>query len=396
VQKANKEDDSKDESMPTPSAAEKKETEKQEDIGKQLSTIRNSFTSPPNMVLGAGCVLAMCAGMVNAVAALQLGVFVSHVTGSVARIGARVEGLQIGRNTEDELRVSCLLVTSFIFGALLCGLIIAKNEVHFGKALYGVALMGNAALLITAAFLDHNEAAAYFAATACGLQNGMCTMHFGAVVRTTHVTGLATDLGTALGRLLAVFLRRGCRRSRFTAFDIAEVEVDIRRMRVYTLLGVGFFVGVLGGAYLQRWWGMHALLLPAAITGCSGLTYSALGNSMKKRMKALEVNRLEADLDEVESVLEHTKNYLKQVQQKFRRKSRSGISDVTPQSRAADLNDAIELDDRMGHVLEKMYDLEESVQEIYGIVPNPPEAMPCSPRSPRRPHRAWDLQDIAD
>jgi len=341
----------------------------EKELGKQLSIIRKSFSSPSKVVLVAGVCLATCAGMVNAVAVLQLGVFVSHVTGAVARIGVRAEGLHIGRNTPDELRVTSLLVLSFIFGALLCGLLIAKNDVHFGKSLYGVALLGNAALLTSAAFLDHNEAAIYFAAAACGLQNGMCTMHFGAVVRTTHVTGLATDLGTAAGRLLAVFLRRGCRRSRFNAFDIAEVEVDVRRMRVFCLLGLAFSIGVFGGAFLQRWWGVHALLLPAAITGSSGLMYTILGNRLQKRMKALEVNRLEADVEEVHSVLERTRSYLKELRKKLQC-SRSELSTVRT---SGDLNDTIELDDRMGHMLEVMHDVEESMQQIYGSLSDHPK-----------------------
>lgn len=328
-----------------------------------VSHIHKSFTSPSAIVMAAGTILAMCAGAVNVVAMLQLGAYVSHVSGAVATIGVRAEGIQMGRDTPEEFREACLIVASFIFGALLCGLLIAKNEVHFGKSLYGVALMGNSLLLAIATYLDHSEPALYFAAAACGLQNGMCTMHFGTVVRTTHVTGLATDLGTACGRLLARFLRSGCRRSRMNEFDRAEVEVDMKRIRVFCLLGSGFSVGVLGGAFLQQWLGVHTLLVPASITGISGLAYSCFGRTMAKRLQQMEVGRLEADVDEVNHILQRTQTYLKQLRKKMLA-SKSGLSARTPGQ--ADLNAAIELDDRMGHMLEVMRSVEESMHELYG------------------------------
>ncbi len=41
--------------------------------------------------------------------------------------------------------------------------------------------------------------AQYAAACACGLQNGMATRFSGAVVRTTHMSGIVTDIGLLLG-----------------------------------------------------------------------------------------------------------------------------------------------------------------------------------------------------
>eukprot|EP00931_Biecheleriopsis_adriatica_P052033 TRINITY_DN3022_c0_g2_i1.p1 TRINITY_DN3022_c0_g2~~TRINITY_DN3022_c0_g2_i1.p1 ORF type:complete len:400 (+),score=78.05 TRINITY_DN3022_c0_g2_i1:86-1285(+) len=366
LEEGNDQHDSHDQDMvlstssqtPMPAGGQQKE----DPMVQTASKIRGSFTSPSCVVMAAGTVLAFCAGMVNSVCALQLGAFVSHVTGSVAKIGVRAEGLHVGRDTPEEFREACLLVTFFIFGALLCGVLIAKNEVHFGKSLYGVALMGNAALLVTAAFLDHHEAALYFAAAACGLQNGMCTMHFGAVVRTTHVTGLATDLGTALGRLLAIFVRRGCRRSTFSALDAAEVEVDLKRIRVFCLLLSGFFLGVLSGAYTQQFLGVRALLLPASVTGVCGLSYTLFGARMKKRVKAMEVVRLEEDVEEVEAILERTKSYLNDT----RKRLMSQKSGLSAQRDTRDLEAAIDIDERMGHMIEVMHSVEEALKQIYG------------------------------
>jgi uncharacterized membrane protein YoaK (UPF0700 family) len=47
---------------------------------------------------------------------------------------------------------------------------------------------------------------AYLVCLGCGLQNGMCTTFSGAVIRTTHVSGILTDIGLIIGQ--AIFHQR--------------------------------------------------------------------------------------------------------------------------------------------------------------------------------------------
>ena len=42
----------------------------------------------------------------------------------------------------------------------------------------------------------------YLASAACGLQNALVTNYSGATIRTTHVTGIFTDLGLMIGARL--------------------------------------------------------------------------------------------------------------------------------------------------------------------------------------------------
>merc|ERR1719357_1841543 len=99
----------------------------------------------------------------------------------------------------------------------------------------------------------------YFAALACGLQNGMCTMHLGSIVRTTHVTGLSTDLGTNLGRLIRIITRTFHHRHDDTiAADNAELRVVTGKLQVFLLLGSSFIVGSFSGSWLQHWFKVHA------------------------------------------------------------------------------------------------------------------------------------------
>jgi uncharacterized membrane protein YoaK (UPF0700 family) len=107
--------------------------------------------------------------------------------------------------------------------------LIDKNQVHFmGKAFYGLALILNSSLLATAAFIPGRLLPVCLVAAACGLQNAMCTSHFGAIIRTTHLTGTVTDIGSTLGRISVIYLRKGCRRWRLNDVVRAEVGVDAR------------------------------------------------------------------------------------------------------------------------------------------------------------------------
>jgi uncharacterized membrane protein YoaK (UPF0700 family) len=71
-----------------------------------------------------------------------------------------------------------------------------------------------------------------------GLQNAVITKISRAVIRTTHVTGLVTDLGIELGKLVYV--------NRFS--DDTRVAADRRKLRLHALLIGMFFVGGLVGA----------------------------------------------------------------------------------------------------------------------------------------------------
>ena len=92
---------------------------------------------------------------------------------------------------------------------------------------------------------------------ACGLQNAMATSYSGAVIRTTHMTGILTDLGISAGLRL-----RG-------------EPFGRRRVGLYLLLFAGFFTGGILGSIGYVHIGFATLLFPAALTGAAGLGYFA-------------------------------------------------------------------------------------------------------------------------
>mmetsp|Transcript_86368 Transcript_86368/g.278931 ORF Transcript_86368/g.278931 Transcript_86368/m.278931 type:complete len:327 (+) Transcript_86368:197-1177(+) len=149
--------------------------------------------------------------------------------------------------------------------------------------MYGWALVGNA-LLLLAAVLLHSETslAPYLTAAACGLQNGMITSYSGAIIRTTHVTGLATDVGLILGRSFVAFLWRvrakiqRMRQGRPQESLLAKICEDSKKLMLLLLLAGSFLIGTVFGVLLFRLLGIDALLVPAATSAIAGLSYTSV------------------------------------------------------------------------------------------------------------------------
>jgi uncharacterized membrane protein YoaK (UPF0700 family) len=141
-------------------------------------------------------------------------------------------------------------------GSVLSGFLIQDSTLQLGRR-YGVALLVESILLcIAVPFLKRNSIyGIHFASCACGLQNAMVSTYSGAVVRTTHLSGMFTDLGIFLGHSL-----RG-------------LPVDRRRSRLCFLVILGFFSGGVAGAVAFHHFNYSALLIPGVLTAATALTY---------------------------------------------------------------------------------------------------------------------------
>jgi uncharacterized membrane protein YoaK (UPF0700 family) len=202
--------------------------------------------------IGAG-VLAMVAGMVNVIGFLGFGhQAITHLTGTTTLFGAAIAQQDAGAAT----RLGGTAV-AFLAGAALAGLLIQDGAAGIGRR-YGVALSIESVLLLAAIplFEQQRFAGPLLAAAACGLQNALATSISGAVVRTTHVSGMFTDLGLGLGHAL-----RG-------------LPLPRRRLALCLLVIACFLVGSVIGTLSFARIGYRALLLPAAVTGLAGIGYA--------------------------------------------------------------------------------------------------------------------------
>jgi uncharacterized membrane protein YoaK (UPF0700 family) len=151
----------------------------------------------PRWVWAGAWVLAFIAGMVNVVGFLSFKhQAVTHLTGTTSMLAAAVAQLDYA-----DMRHFAAAIGSFLAGTVISGFIIQDSTLQLGHR-YGVALLLESVLLCGAVpLITHgSDFGFYSAACACGLQNAMMSTFSGAVVRTTHISGMFTDLGIFLGR----------------------------------------------------------------------------------------------------------------------------------------------------------------------------------------------------
>lgn len=216
----------------------------------------------PRWVWGGGAILAVVGGMINAVGFLSFQrQGVTHLTGTTTLLGIAVaQG-----NAPQFLRLISI-VLAFFTGATFSGFLIKDSTLQLGRR-YGLALVAESALLFLAIpFLRHGDPfGALLASTACGLQNGMVSTYSGAVVRTTHVSGIVTDLGIFTGQLMN------------------GVPVDIRRIKLGAILLLSFFIGAVLGAVAFARYDYGTLYFPAAFTGVVGFAYGTYRHRQLKK-----------------------------------------------------------------------------------------------------------------
>jgi len=210
-----------------------------------------------------GMVLSLCAGMANAIAFAQFHVYVSNVSGPCTAIGLRTEKEQKGG-----VPTPVELLVCFIFGAVLAGMIIPGNTIKLGQARYELVLFLVAVMEL--ACWCHELRYPQMLAAAMGLQNAMITSWSGAVMRTTHITGTATDLGSALGRIISRCIRRRCQLGEYSNEDWDQHMAVRKKFVLMTCLLISCIAGCVVGAAGYRAFKLHSLLIPAGLTGILG------------------------------------------------------------------------------------------------------------------------------
>ena len=216
----------------------------------------------PVWVWFGGIILTFSAGLVNAVALLSFAnETATHVTGSITQAASSMaQG-----NWAKTLHLSAVIF-SFFSGSVISGIITRGNRLKLGRR-YGFALALESALLF-ASMLSFQHSSLWgqlLASLACGLQNGMLTTFSGAIIRTTHMTGIVTDLGNKIGHW-------------FTG-----KKMDKRRFALYLLLLAGFTGGGVTGSASFACIGYSALGIPVVITGLASIFYTAYAVHVRNR-----------------------------------------------------------------------------------------------------------------
>lgn len=147
--------------------------------------------------------LSFVAGIVNVAGFLAVQRLTTNVTGHFAYLIDEVFKLQLWKGFIYFLYIFFFFLGSFV-SSLLIEIISRKNS----KLSYTVPIMAESSILFLAAFIgnyliaENPNLLAFSLLFAMGLQNSLVTSISNATVRTTHLTGLFTDLGIELSQLL--------------------------------------------------------------------------------------------------------------------------------------------------------------------------------------------------
>jgi uncharacterized membrane protein YoaK (UPF0700 family) len=216
-----------------------------------------------NLILAA--YLAATAGFVNSGGYVMIGSFTSHVTGSVGRFANDLANGHIGAS------VSALSLVLAFFGGAVAGSFVLESHRFRIPLRYCIVLAIEAALLFSFVFIaglsrtTHPrllDAQASLLCAAMGMQNGLVTRLSGAVVRTTHLTGVVTDLAAETVRWYRWYHWRFIQGPRPSQPPRHPPDGHIALLLT---IATHFVVGAAAGAVLTARASRWAMCLPAAL-----------------------------------------------------------------------------------------------------------------------------------
>ena len=201
--------------------------------------------------------LALMAGILNAIGFLATGLYTSHMTGVTATLAHTATFGQWGPAV---LAAEALVL--FICGAAFTALLFNWARRRGLRSRFAVVLMAEAVMILVfgalAQHLQGHVRPQLFVAVLCftmGLQNAVITKMSDATIRTTHVTGMVTDIGIELGKLLY----------RNPPGDPDPVRANPHKMRLHATIILTFLAGGVLGLLLFRVMEYYALMVPSAV-----------------------------------------------------------------------------------------------------------------------------------
>jgi uncharacterized membrane protein YoaK (UPF0700 family) len=207
--------------------------------------------------------LSFVAGMVNVVGFLSVQRLTTNVTGHFAFLVDEVYKLDLA-----EAAIFFLYIFFFFLGSFCSNLVIEIMSRRSERLVYVIPAIIEMLILAALAFTGHHlvsdnpDVIAFSLLFAMGLQNSLVTSISNAQVRTTHLTGLFTDLGIELSQLF--FFKENEQRKKLFA------SIRLRS----TIISFFFLGGIAGGIGYSKV-GLMTLLITALFL-LSGLIYDYL------------------------------------------------------------------------------------------------------------------------
>jgi uncharacterized membrane protein YoaK (UPF0700 family) len=192
-----------------------------------------------------GLMLAFVAGAVNAGGFLVVNMYTSHMTGFASMVA---DNLVLGNMALVLGAVGAL--TAFVCGAAVTAVIVNWARQHQLRSGFALPLLLEAMLLLLFGLVGAhtlNQRTPFavpltvlLLAFLMGLQNALVSKVSSSQIRTTHMTGVITDLGIELGKLF-YWNRAGIH-------PAAQVRANRDKLRLFGLLLAMFVIGGVVGA----------------------------------------------------------------------------------------------------------------------------------------------------
>ena len=223
-------------------------------IGKSRTLIHN---------IKLASLLSFVAGIVNVTGFFCVQTLTTNVTGHFAFFADAV----VNKNY-NHAWVYMFYILAFFLGAIVSTFLVELVAKRNMRSVYIIPITLEILILLVISILSHNAVIQNAKFIGCsllfsmGLQNALVTSISNSVVRTTHLTGLFTDLGIELSQLF--FYRK--------EEQIKRLKSSIKLRLVIICF---FFLGCIVGGYSYFLFGVLSLLLAVACL-ISGLVYDNL------------------------------------------------------------------------------------------------------------------------
>lgn len=196
--------------------------------------------------------LATNAGMINVLGLVTvLHQSVSHMTGNVSMLSMAIVHWE-----PASILYLLLIILCYVTGSCYSGLILGNGNFQLGRR-YGVPLSLVAFFILLCWLLlpYFPRYALLWACAAMGVQNAMVSHYKGTIIRTTHLSGVLTDLGLALG------------------YGLRGLNVGRRRIILHLLILFGFLLGGLVASLIYPYLKLDAYLIPVGLSFFLSLVY---------------------------------------------------------------------------------------------------------------------------
>jgi len=197
--------------------------------------------------------LCLNAGFINAAGFIAFSVLTTNVTGHAALLA-----IHLASGKLHAARMVILWLCLFLLGAIVSSFYIRKTG-EDKRYTYTIPISA-IILILTSVMLfgdlyDHSlTKTGYFAGAllfAMGIQNALVSIVSGSVVRTTHLTGMFTDLGIDLSN---AFLREN------------DIDINLKRQILLRLSIISFFLlGGIAGGFLFFHYSYRAFAVPVGL-----------------------------------------------------------------------------------------------------------------------------------